>query len=552
MSESASVGAPPVVLSVDDDEQVADAVATDLRARYGARYRIVTATSGEQALEAIERITRRGDLLALVVADQRMPGLSGTDLLVEAKRLQPHVRSVLLTAYADTDAAIAAINDISLDHYILKPWDPPEEHLYPVVDELLEEWQATRPRPDAALRLVGDRWSAASHRLRDYLARSRVPFRWVDVDHADAAPLLAAAGPDARLPLLLLEDGRVLADPTLAEVAGALELSRRPQVDFHDLVVVGGGPAGLAAAVYAASEGLTTVVVEAEAPGGQAALSASIENYLGFPSGVSGSELAHRALTQARRFGTSVVSPHRAVAITSDDPYRVVRLDDGSELHCGTVILATGVQYRRLDAPGVEELTGAGVYYGAASTEAPAMAGGRAVVVGGANSAGQAALHLSRFADEVVIVVRRDGLHDRMSHYLVDRVEATDNIAVRVRSRVAAVRGSGRLEQVDLAVADEGEQTLDAVGMFVFIGARPRTDWLDGRVVTDARGYVVTGPALKPDRWSRDRDPFLLETSLPGVFAVGDVRASSVKRVASAVGEGSVAVQFVHEVLRGA
>jgi thioredoxin reductase (NADPH) len=543
---------PPVIVAVDDDPQVLDAVATDLRTRYGSRYRVVAVPGGAEALAAIERTTRRGGQVALVVADQRMPDVTGTALLVAAKRLQPHLRSVLLTAYADTDAAITAINDVALDHYIVKPWDPPEEHLYPVLDELLEEWHATRPRPDAGLRLLGDRWSAASHRLRDYLARNQVPFRWVDVDHREAAPLLDAVGATgARLPVLVLEDGEVLEDPAPADIAARLALAQRPEVDHHDLVVIGAGPAGLAAAVYGATEGLRTVVVEAEAPGGQAALSSRIENYLGFPNGISGSELARRAFAQARRFGSTLVAPHRAVGIRPEDPYRVVLLDDGTELHCGAVVIATGVQYRRLDAPGVEELTGAGLYYGAASTEAAAMVGGRVIVVGGANSAGQAALHLASFADEVVIVVRAGALGERMSSYLVDRIDASGTIDVRTRSRIAGVGGDGRVEQVRLARADGGEDVIDAVGMFIFIGAQPRTTWLGEAVATDAHGFVRTGPALRPDRWALDRDPFLLETSMPGVFAVGDVRAASVKRVASAVGEGSVAVQFVHQVLRG-
>jgi thioredoxin reductase (NADPH) len=545
-------GAPPAVLAVDDDPQVLDAVATDLRARYGQRYRVVAADSGPDALESIGRLTRRGEQVALVVADQRMPGMSGTELLVAAKELQPRLRSVLLTAYADTDAAIAAINEVSLDHYIVKPWDPPEDRLFPVLDELLEAWEATRPRPQAGVRLVGDRWSAASHRLRDFLGRSQVPFRWVDADSADAVPLLAATDGDRRLPLVLLEGGRVLADPTPAVLAEALGHVVRPPVDFHDVVVVGAGPAGLAAAVYAASEGLSVVVVEAEAAGGQAGLSARIENYLGFPAGVSGEELTRRALAQARRFGATVLAPARATGLRRDDPYRIVTLEDGSELHAAAVILASGVQYRRLEIPGIDALTGAGVYYGAASTEAAAMAGSRVVVVGGANSAGQAALHLARFAAEVVVVIRAGSLAERMSAYLVDRILATDTIRVCARSRVVEVAGATRLERVHLAGPDGAVDVLDAAGMFVFIGAAPRTDWLGAQVVTDAHGFVPTGPALPPDRWALDRDPFLLESSLPGVFAVGDVRATSVKRVASAVGEGSVAVQFVHAVLRGA
>ncbi|MEQ6903263.1 FAD-dependent oxidoreductase [Nocardioides sp. YIM 152588] len=542
---------PPSIVVVDDDPPVVDAVAADVRARYGDRYRVVTAGGGPEALAAVERITRRGSVVALVVADQRMPGLTGTELLARAKELQPDLRSVLLTAYADTDAAISAINEVGLDHYVLKPWDPPEERLYPVLDELLESWHATRTRLEPGLRVVGDRWSAPSYRLRDYLARNQVPFRWVDPAGPDAGPLLAALRADGvRLPAVVLEDGEVLADPSVTEVAERLGLGQRAEVDHYDLVVIGAGPAGLAAAVYGATEGLRTIVVEAEAPGGQAGLSSRIENYLGFPQGISGSELARRAFAQARRFGSTLVAPHRACGLRAEDPYRVVLLDDGSELHGGAVIVATGVEYRRLDVPGVEAVTGAGVYYGAASTEAPAMAGERVVVVGGANSAGQAALHLAGFADEVVIVVRAADLAARMSRYLVDRIEAAPNIRVQAGSTVTRVDGAVQLERVHLSTPD-GEQVLAARGMFVFIGAQPRTDWLADAVVTDELGFIPTGPALGADRWALERDPYLLETSLPGVFAVGDVRAASVKRVASAVGEGSVAVQFVHQVLTG-
>lgn len=542
---------PPGIISVDDDPPVLDAVVSDLRARYGDRHRIIGAVSGEEALTVAEQMARRGDELALVIADQRMPGMAGTALLAAVKELHPHARTVLLTAYADTDAAIAAINEIRLDQYIMKPWDPPEERLYPVIDELLEEWHATRPRPDAGLRAVGDRWSAASHRLRDYLARSQVPFRWVDIEHPDAGPLLAAVPEGTRPPLLVLEDGRVLSDPTPAQVADVLHLSERPEIDFHDLVIVGAGPAGLAAAVYGGSEGLRTVVVEAEAPGGQAGLSSRIENYLGFPSGVSGSELARRALAQARRFGTTVMLPHRAVRVRREDPYRVVVLGDGSEVHCSAVILATGVEYRRLEAPGVEELTGSGVYYGAAATEAVAMKGHRVVVVGGANSAGQAAAYLARFAREVVVVARSASLGDRMSRYLADELEATDNVRVMTGARLVAAEGDHRLEQVVVAGPDDRRHEIEAAGMFVFIGAQPGTEWLVPDIALDGGGFVLTGPGLKPDRWPLARDPFLLETSIPGVFAVGDLRSRSVKRIASAVGEGSVAVQFVHEILAG-
>jgi thioredoxin reductase (NADPH) len=539
----------PLVLAVDDDPPVLDAVVADLRSRYGERFRITSAGSGGDAIALLERAARRGEGVALVVADQRMPEVTGTDVLAVARRLHPRARVVLLTAYADTDAAITAINEISLDHYILKPWDPPEERLYPVIDELLEEWEATRPLLEPPVRVVGERWSAASHRLRDFLGRNLVPFGWIDVGRPEAARLLAAAG-TTRLPLVVLEDGRTLPDPSIQELARILELGAASPVDFHDLVVVGAGPAGLAAAVYGSSEGLSTIVVEAEAPGGQAGSSSRIENYLGFPAGVAGSELARRALAQARRFGAIVATPRRAVRLSRDDPYRVVELEDGGVLHAGAVVLATGVQYQHLDVPGSDGFVGAGLYYGAATTEAAATEGERVVIVGGANSAGQAALHLARFAAEVLVVVRGPALAARMSSYLVDRIEASDRITTRVSTTVEELRGDAHVEGVVLRGPD-GAEEVDVSSVFVFIGARPRTSWLDGSVVTDSGGFVVTGPDLSADRWSLERDPYLLESSVPGVFAVGDVRASSVKRVASAVGEGSVAVQFVHQVLAG-
>lgn len=541
----------PFLISVDDNPPVLEAVVADLRARYGGSYRVVGAESGPVALEIIEKATRRGVPVAAIVADQRMPGQSGTELLAAAKRIQPHVRSVLLTAYADTDAAIAAINDVSLDHYIMKPWDPPEQHLYPVVDELLEEWNATRPRPESGIRLVGERWSAASHRLREFLAKNLVHFRWLDADLPEAKALLASTRGERTLPMVILDSGQVLADPSPEEAAHALGLSGQFDVDFYDLVVVGAGPAGLAAAVYGGSEGLRTLVVEAEAPGGQAGLSSRIENYLGFPGGVSGSELARRALAQARRFGSVVVSPRRAVRLKDAYPQHVIVLDDGRDLLCGSIILATGVQYQRLRAAGADELTGSGVYYGAGAFEPDAWKGEQVVIVGGANSAGQAAVHLSQRAEQVTIVVRAASLDERMSRYLVDRIERTPNIVTRTHATVTAARGADRLSSVLLQAADGATEEIDAAGMFVFIGARPRTDWLDGQVVRDEHGFVITGPALKPAYWSLDRDPYLMETSRPGVFAVGDVRAASIKRVASAVGEGSAAVQSVHAVLRG-
>ncbi len=540
----------PNILVVDDDPEVLGAVQRDLRSQYSSRYRVVPARSGAEALDLLNRVALRGEQVALVVADQRMPGMEGTELLARVGEAFVGTRRVLLTAYADTQAAIDAINRARVDYYILKPWDPPEEKLYPVLDDLLDDWQSAGRRPrEIGLRLVGDRWSVESHRLREFLARNQVPFRWLEVGRSPEAMQLVEAAEDARLPLVVLEDGSVLACPSPDMVAEAVGMQPKADAEFYDLVVVGAGPAGLAAAVYGASEGLNTAVVEAEAPGGQAGTSSRIENYLGFPQGVSGSDLARRALTQARRFGAHFITPRRVVGLDRDDPYRVVRLDDGQLLRCSAVIVATGVQYRELGAPGMEELVGRGVYYGSTVSEAARLEGERVVVVGGANSAGQAAVHLARFAEEVLLVVRSDSLYKRMSSYLVEQVKNTEGIRVMLETKVEAVRGTERLASVTLSTP-AGQAEVDAAAMFVFIGARPRTDWLKGVVIRDEGGFVCAGSDLAASgHWSLERDPMLLETSMPGVFAVGDVRSESVKRVASAVGEGSVAVHLVHAYL---
>lgn len=540
----------PVILLVDDDTEVLRSVERDIRARYAESYRVLTASSGADALSIIDRLTLRDELVALVIADQRMPGVTGTELLESVNERSPGARRILLTAYADTEAAIAAINRAHIDYYILKPWDPPEERLYPVVDDLLEDWQAVgRPVPSDALRVVGDRWSAGSHDLRQFLSSNHVPFRWLEVGQsAEADRLLAAAGGKG-LPLAVLADGKVMTEATPQTIAGAVGLTPQADTEFHDLVVVGAGPAGLAAAVYGASEGLSTVVVEAQAPGGQAGSSSRIENYLGFPQGVSGEDLARRALTQARRFGASFVNPRVARRLHQDGRYRVLELDDGEELRCSAVIIATGVQYRELDVPGAERLKGRGIYYGSASSEAAQLKGEAVVVIGGANSAGQAAVHLSRFASSVTMLVRGHDLGTRMSQYLVDQIGGIDNIEVRLRTEIEEARGDSHLEQVVIA-SDGPRETHDATAAFVFIGARPRTDWLETIVARDERGFILTGPAVsEAGKWSHERSPMLLETSMTGVFAVGDVRAQSVKRVASAVGEGSVAVQLTHAYL---
>jgi thioredoxin reductase (NADPH) len=552
--EGGAVAVQPVILAVDDEPAVLRAIAGDLRRHYARRYRVVRAESGEEALEVVAELRDRGARLALVVSDQRMPGMGGVDFLAEVRRLEPEVKTVLLTAYADTNVAIEAINRVRLDYYILKPWDPPEEQLFPVLDDLLDDWEAGAGGPVAGLQVIGYRWSPEAHELREFLSRNLVPFRWLDVDGSpdEAARLLGDGG--LHLPVVITEAGQRIERATPATVAPAIGLrSGTSQTRAWDLLILGAGPAGLAAAVYGASEGLRTGLVEQEAPGGQAGQSSRIENYLGFPAGLSGADLTRRAVAQARRLGAEFITPASAVRIERCDPYRVLHLAGGERLTATAVVLATGVSYRRLDVPGMEELAGRGIYYGAARAEAPDCGGEDVVIVGGANSAGQAAVFLAGFARRVVMLVRGDDVAATMSRYLVDQIASTTNIEIWNRSQVAAVHGNGRLERVSIRRADKPEPVeLPVVSMFIFIGAEPRTDWLDGAVDRDPRGFVLTGGAVPgrvrlPGRPERDR--YLLETSVPGVFAVGDVRASSVKRVASAVGEGAIAVQFVHQYL---
>jgi thioredoxin reductase (NADPH) len=546
----------PVLLTVDDDPGVSRAVARDLRRRFGQDYRIVRAESGPQALEALRQIKLRGDTVAVVLADYRMPEMSGLEFLEQAMDLFPHARRALLTAYADTDAAIQAINVVDLDHYLLKPWEPPEEKLYPVVDELVELWRSAGDTPVTATQVVGHRWSARSHEVRDFLARNSVSYRWLTADQPEGRRLLEAAGLDeASIPLVVTPDGGSLVDPSVEELAARVGLSTTPATDFYDTVIVGGGPAGLGAAVYAASEGLRTVLVEREATGGQAGQSTRIENYLGFPDGVSGVQLTDRARRQATRFGAELLTAAAVTGLSVRGSSRVVGLADGGEVAAHTVILATGVAYATLDVPGTRELTGRGIFYGSAATEAPACADEDVYVVGGANSAGQAAVYLSRHARRVTMVVRADSLERSMSHYLVRQIRDMANIEVRLNTMVAGASGAEHLER--LRLCDTGTGTVEEVPaafLFVFIGAAPRTEWLDGVVQRDRRGFVVTGPDLlvdgRPPRgWSLDRDPYYLEGSVPGVFAAGDARANSVKRVASAVGEGAMAIQLVHRYL---
>jgi thioredoxin reductase (NADPH) len=546
----------PVLLTVDDDPGVSRAVARDLRRRYGRDFRIVRAESGRQALEALREIKLRGDLVAVLLADYRMPEMSGLEFLEQAMDLFPHARRALLTAYADTDAAIQAINVVDLDHYLLKPWEPPEEKLYPVVDELVELWRSAGDKPVTATQVVGHRWSARSYELREFLARNSVSYRWFTADQPEGRRLLEAAGLDeTAVPLVVTPEGDSLVDPDVEDLAARVGLSTTPATDFYDTVIVGGGPAGLGAAVYAASEGLRTVLVEREATGGQAGQSARIENYLGFPDGVSGAQLTDRARRQAAKFGAEILTTATVTGLEARGSSRVVRFADGGEVAAHTVVLATGVSYHTLDAPGVGELTGRGVFYGSATTEAPACADQDVYVVGGANSAGQAAVFLSRHARRVTLLVRADGLERSMSHYLVRQIHDSANIEVRPNTLLVGAAGAEHLERLRLCDTRTGTvEEVPAGFLFVFIGAAPCTEWLDGMVERDRRGFVVTGPDLlvggqRPRGWPLDRDPYYLEGSVPGVFAAGDARANSVKRVASAVGEGAMAIQLVHRYL---
>jgi thioredoxin reductase (NADPH) len=547
-----------VLLTVDDDPGVSRAVARDLRRRYGERHRVVRAESGASAMDALRQMKLRGDLVAVLLADYRMPDMNGIEFLEQAMDVYPGARRILLTAYADTGAAIDAINVVDLDHYLLKPWDPPEEKLYPVVDDLLDSWLASDHRPVPETKVVGHRWSAQSSRVREFLARNQVPYRWYVSDQAEGQRLLVAAGEDGmRLPLVIAPGGEVLVEPSDQDLAARVGLSVAPAEEFYDLVVVGGGPAGLGAAVYGASEGLRTVLVERTATGGQAGQSARIENYLGFPDGVSGAQLTGRARRQAARFGAEILTACEVTGLEVSGPSRTVRFADGSAVSAHSVLLTTGVAYRRLDVPGVAELTGRGIYYGSALTEAAGCEDQDVYIVGGANSAGQAAVYLSRRAKSVTLLVRGPSLEASMSHYLIQQIAAVQRIRVRTGTEVAAVHGSDHLEGLALRDRASGSTELvDAQRMFVFIGAAPRTDWLDGVVCRDGHGFVLTGPDLGADEkalagWEPDRPPYHLETNVPGVFAAGDVRAESAKRVASAVGEGAMAVMLVHRYLEG-
>ena len=541
----------PVILTIDDDPAVLQTISRDLRKQYGERFRIVRADSGATALEAAQQLKLRGNTVALFLADQRMPGMSGVEFLNQGVDIFPAAKRALLTAYADTNAAIDAINTAQLDYYLLKPWDPPEEKLYPILDDLLQDWQATFKPTFQGVKVISDRWSPDSHALRDFLSRNQVPYRWLDIESdQEAQQLVTYAGEKNNpcLPLVLLPSGEKLVKPSTADLAQQVGMQTEAAKPFYDLVIVGGGPAGLAAAVYGASEGLRTVMIEREAPGGQAGTSSRIENYLGFPVGLSGSDLARRAVTQAKRFGVEILTPQEVTGIRLEDNYRIVTLSDGSEISCHALILAMGVAWRRLTMPGIEQFTGAGVYYGAAQTEAAACKDEDVYVVGGANSAGQAAMYFSKYARKVRMLVRGESLTKSMSQYLIDQIAETDNIEVMPFHSVIEAKGGDRLEEILVKDSQTNEvKTFKTNSLFIFIGAVPSTGWLDGVVQRDERGFIYSGPDI-PEKlsWPLDRDRFLLETNVPGIFAVGDVRHGSVKRVASGVGEGSICVQFVH------
>ena len=550
--------AKPVLFAIDDDSEVLRAVDRDLRRQYGETYRVMRANSGPSALEALEQLKVRRTPVALFLVDQRMPQMSGVEFLEQAIPVFPAAKRVLLTAYADTEAAIRAINTARVDYYLVKPWDPPEECLYPVLDDLLDDWQAGYRPAFEGVRVVGHRWSPEAFQMRDFLARHQIPYQWLDVEtETEAKELVEVVEKQGKveLPLVFLADGTWLADPSRNELAEKIGFRTQAEQPFYQLIIVGGGPSGLAAAVYGASEGLRTLLVEGEAPGGQAGTSSRIENYLGFPSGLSGADLTRRAVTQAQRFGVEILTPQEAKGLRREDPYRILVLGDGREVSCHALLIATGVSYRKLEVPGVERLTGAGIYYGAAMTEAMSCRDEEVFCVGGANSAGQAAMHFAKYARRVIMLVRGDSLSKSMSQYLIEQIEATPNIEVWYHTNVVEAHGQEHLESIDVKNSETGEvQNHPARSLFIFIGAQPRTSWLEGVVDRDEHGFIPAGPDLvhdgqRPKGWNLDRDPYLLETSVPGVFVAGDVRRGSVKRVASGVGEGSISISFIHQYL---
>ncbi|MBI1879772.1 MAG: FAD-dependent oxidoreductase [Chloroflexi bacterium] len=550
--------AEPIILTVDDEPQVLNAVNRDLRQHYHGDYRIMKAGSGAEALEAVRQLKQRNTPLALFLVDQRMPSMSGIEFLAEARTYYPEARKVLLTAYADTAAAIASINSIGLDYYLMKPWDPPEQNLYPILDDLLDDWAASVSLPYNGIRVAGTLWSAASHNVKDFLARNRIPYQWLDIENDSEARTLVTTmnQEDRRLPVVFFPDGSVLIEPDQWTLAGKIGMNTQATQPFYDLIIVGGGPAGLGAAVYSASEGLRTLMIEKAATGGQAGTSSKIENYLGFPKGLSGADLARRAEAQARRFGAEILAPQEVARIRVEDPYRIVQLRDGTELSCHTLLVATGASVQKLQVPGVEPLTGAGIYYGAAVTEATHYCAQHVYVVGGANSAGQGAMFFARYASQVTMLVRTSSLEKGMSQYLVDQIYSQDNIDVRLGTAVAEVHGTDRLEAITIQHIDTGQtETAPAAALFVFIGAVPHTELVAGVTERNHAGFILTGTDLirngqRPKGWTLKRDPFILETSVPGIFAAGDVRQGAIRRVASAVGEGAITIGLVHQYLK--
>jgi len=550
--------AKPIILTLDDEPQVLNAVERDLRQHFRSEYRIIKSNSGIEALDVIQKLKQRNDPVALFLVDQRMPELSGTDFLDQARKFYPDAKKVLLTAYADNEAAIASINTIGLDYYLMKPWDPPEENLYPVLDDLLSDWQATVPLPYDGIRVAGTLWSAKCHDVKDFLGRNRIPYQWLDIEiDLQAKELVDRVSEDQyRLPVVFFPDGSIMIEPDDLELAEKVGLQTRATQPFYDLIIVGAGPAGLGAAVYGASEGLRTLLIEKKATGGQAGTSSRIENYLGFPQGLSGADLARRATAQAKRLGTEILTAQQAINVRVEDPYRYVTLADGKELGCRALIITCGVTVRTLDAPGVEAFTGAGIYYGAALTEAANYKDKPIIVVGGANSAGQGAMFFARYASKVTMLVRGSSLSMSMSQYLIDQIEAQENIEVLVHSEVEEALGKNQLETIKIKNKDTGEfQTIPAAAMFIFIGAVPHSELVSGVVETNRAGFILTGQDLisenkKPEGWKLKRDPYLLETSVPGIFAAGDIRQGAVRRVASAVGEGAISVSFVHQYLK--
>jgi thioredoxin reductase (NADPH) len=551
--------AKPVVLTVDDDPDVLQAIERDLRSRYSERYRILRAASANEALDTLHRLKSRNDAVALLLADQRMPELDGVGFLSQATELFPNAKRALLTAYADTNAAIEAINSARVHYFLLKPWDPPDQNLYPPLDDMLNEFMDSYHPPYEGIQLFGTRWSPKAYELRMFLAQHHLPYQWVDVEQSSITDSTAALhksdGTAETLPLMIFPDGTKFSEPTSADIAKKIGLRTHSDVEFYDLAIVGGGPAGLAAAVYGASEGLRTVMIEREAPGGQAGLSSRIENYLGFPAGLSGRDLARRAVVQATRFGVEILSPQEAAGVRIEGPYRIIEMTDGSKVSCHALLLAMGVQWRSLGVAGEERLRGAGVYYGGGVTEAMSCKGETVYVVGGANSAGQAAINFAGYAEKVVMIIRRESLTATMSQYLIDQIKKTPNIELWPQAQIAEVHGDQHLEEISIYCSPTKiTERVPAKSLFIYIGALPRTDWLGNLVQRDARGFILSGPDLmrdgkRPLGWNIERDPSLLESSVPGIFVVGDVRHGSVKRVASGVGEGAVAIQFVHQYL---